>query len=287
MKEMKINRSVTARDVRSVENYLKDIAKERRLTLDEEVELSKRIQQGDQEALDALVRGNLRFVVSAAKNYQGHGIPLCDLISAGNIGLINAASRFDPSRGFKFCTYAVWWIRQSIMQTIDRESNVVTMPANQVAMLNKARKKIIELEQKLQRMPTYEEIEEALNGEKAPLEYLTGGIKNNRSIDSPMGDDGEATMADYLTDEEAPHPDDGLVNESLNSLLKKAIEGLKPADREVIGLYYGIGHERAYSMEEISMRLGLTRERIRQLVNHGLKCLRQGPYTQLLRAEVR
>jgi len=287
MKELRINKSVTARDVRSVENYLKDIAKERRLTLDEEVELSKRIQKGDQEALNALVLGNLRFVVSAAKNYQGHGIPLCDLISAGNIGLINAASRFDPSRGFKFCTYAVWWIRQSIMQTIDRESNVVSMPANQMSLLNKARKKLIELEQKLQRMPTHEEIEEALDGEKAPLDWLSSGSKNNRSIDTPVGDDGEATMADFLIDEEAPHPDDGLENETLNSLLQKAIEQLKPADRDVIGLYFGIGHDRAYSMEEIAMQMGLTRERIRQMVKHGLKCLRKGPYTQLLRAEVR
>jgi len=287
MKEMRINKSVTARDVRSVENYLKDIAKERRLTVEEEVELAKRIQNGDQEARDALVRGNLRFVVSAAKNYQGHGIPLSDLISAGNIGLLNAASRFDASRGFKFCTYAVWWIRQSIMQTIDRESNVVTLPANQAMMLNKARKKIIQLEQELQRMPTHEEIEEALGDEKAPLGWLSSGANNNRSIDMPLGEESDATVADTLTDEEAPRPDDSLVKESLNDLLKKAIGLLKPCDREVIGLYYGIGHDRSYSMEEIAMHMGLSRERIRQLVRHGLKCLRMGPYTQLLKAEAR
>lgn len=287
MKEMRINKSVTMRDVRSVENYLKDIAKERRLTVEEEVDLSNRIQKGDQEALDALVRGNLRFVVSAAKNYQGHGIPLSDLISAGNLGLISAATRFDPSRGFKFCTYAVWWIRQAIMQAIDRESNVVSLPANQMAMLSKARKVIISLEQKLQRMPTHEEIEEALNGEKAPLDWLSSGSKNNSSIDMPIADGSDATAADFLTDEDAPRPDDTLVNESLHNLLDKAISQLKPVDREVISLYYGIGQDRAYSMEEIAMQMGLTRERIRQLVKHGLKCLRKGPYTQLLMAEVK
>ncbi len=285
MKEMKISRSVTLRDVRSVENYLKDIAKEPRLTPEEEVELSKRIQKGDKAAVDALVRGNLRFVISAAKNYQGQGVPLSDLISAGNIGLINAASRFDASRGFKFCTYAVWWIRQSIMQAINYEGNVVNLPSNQMIMLNKTRKVVLALEQQLQRMPTHEEIQEAMGDEKVPLDWLSSGSKNNSSFDMPIADDSDSTAADYLIDEDAPHPDDSLVNESLNQLLHKAIGRLKPLEREVVGLYYGIGYKRAYSMEEISMRLGVSRERVRQLVKHGLHCLRKGPYMQLLMAE--
>ncbi len=286
MKEMRISRSVTLRDVRSMENYLKDIAKEPRLSPEEEVELSKRIQQGDKTAVEALVRGNLRFVISAAKNYQGQGVPLSDLISAGNIGLINAASRFDASRGFKFCTYAVWWIRQSILQAIDHEGNVVNLPSNQTVLLNKARRVVLSLEQQLQRKPTNEEIEEAIGDKKVLLEWLPSGAKNNSSFDMPVSDDGDATAADYLVDEDAPHPDDCLVNESLHQLLHEAICRLKPIEREAVGLYYGIGHTRAYSMEEISMRLGVSRERVRQLVKHGLQCLREGPYTRLLMAEV-
>lgn len=285
MKEMRISKSVTTREFRSVESYLKDIAKERRLTLEEEVELSKKIQKGDRTALDALVCGNLRFVVSAAKKYQGHGVPLPDLISAGNIGLITAASRFDASRGFKFCTYAVWWIRQSIMQAIDRESNVVSLPANQAMMLNKARKKSHYMEQELERQPTREEVAEAMGDEKVPLDWLQGGAKHNRSIDTPVGEDDSATLADFLIDEEAPHPDDRLINESQNRLLQEALNLLRPTDREAVTLFFGIGCDRSYSYEEIAMRLSLTRERVRQLVRHGIECLRKGPYKKLLRAE--
>ena len=285
MREMKIFRSVTSRNDRSVESYLKDIAKERQLTPDEEVVLSQRVKKGDQEALDLLVRGNLRFVVSTAKNYQGHGIELCDLISAGNLGLIKAATRFDPSRGFKFCSYAVWWIRQSILQSIDLQSNLVTLPANQMALLGKARRRVMLLEQELQRVPTCEEVEEAMGDEKVLLDWLGAGSKSNSSIDRPVADGSDSTAADMLIDEDAPRPDDGVANESLNLLLKKAIKQLPVIDRRVIQYIFGIGVDREYSMEETAMLLGLTRERIRQLVKHGLKNLRDSPYIKQLMEE--
>ena len=285
MREMKIYRSVTSRNDRSVESYLKDIAKERQLTPDEEVVLSQRVKMGDQEALDLLVRGNLRFVVSTAKNYQGHGIELCDLISAGNLGLIKAATRFDPSRGFKFCSYAVWWIRQSILQSIDLQSNLVSLPANQMALLGKARRRVMLLEQELQRVPTSEEVEEAMGDEKVLLDWLGAGAKSNSSIDRPVADGSDSTAADMLIDEDAPRPDDGVANESLNLLLKKAIKQLPVIDRQVIQYIFGIGVEREYSMEETAMLLGLTRERIRQLVKHGLKNLRDSPYIKQLMEE--
>ncbi len=285
MREMKIFRSVTSRNDRSVESYLKDIAKERQLTPDEEVVLSQRVKMGDQEALDLLVRGNLRFVVSTAKNYQGHGIELCDLISAGNLGLIKAATRFDPSRGFKFCSYAVWWIRQSILQSIDLQSNLVTLPANQMALLGKARRRVMLLEQKLQRVPTREEVEEAMGDEKVLLDWLGAGAKSNSSIDRPVADGSDSTAADMLIDEDAPRPDDGVANESLNLLLKMAIKQLPVIDRRVIQYIFGIGVDREYSIEETAMLLGVTRERIRQLVKHGLKNLRDSPYIKQLMEE--
>ena len=285
MREMKIFRSVTSRNDRSVESYLKDIAKERQLTPDEEVVLSQRVKKGDQEALDLLVRGNLRFVVSTAKNYQGHGIELCDLISAGNLGLIKAATRFDPSRGFKFCSYAVWWIRQSILQSIDLQSNLVTLPANQMALLGKARRRVMLLEQELQRVPTREEVEEAMGDDKVLLDWLGAGSKSNSSIDRPVADGSDSTAADMLIDEDAPRPDDGVVNESLNLLLKKAIKQLPVIDRRVIQYIFGIGVDREYSIEETAMLLGLTRERIRQLLKHGLKNLRDSPYIKQLMEE--
>ena len=264
---------------------MKDIAKERQLTPDEEVVLSQRVKKGDKEALDLLVRGNLRFVVSTAKNYQGHGIELCDLISAGNLGLIKAATRFDPSRGFKFCSYAVWWIRQSILQSIDLQSNLVSLPANQMALLGKARRSVMLLEQELQRVPTCEEVEEAMGDEKVLLDWLGAGAKSNSSIDRPVADGSDSTAADMLIDEDAPRPDDGVANESLNLLLKKAIKQLPVIDRQVIQYIFGIGVEREYSMEETAMLLGLTRERIRQLVKHGLKNLRDSPYIKQLMEE--
>jgi RNA polymerase primary sigma factor len=282
---MKIYRSVTSRNDRSVESYLKDIAKERQLTPDEEVVLSQRVKKGDQEALDLLVRGNLRFVVSTAKNYQEHGIELCDLISAGNLGLIKAATRFDPSRGFKFCSYAVWWIRQSILQSIDLQSNLVTLPANQMALLGKARRRVMLLEQELQRVPTREEVEEAMGDEKVLLDWLGAGAKSNSSIDRPVADGSDSTAADMLIDEDAPRPDDGVANESLNLLLKKAIKQLPVIDRRVIQYIFGIGVDREYSIEETAMLLGVTRERIRQLVKHGLKNLRNSPYIKQLMEE--
>ncbi len=282
---MKIYRSVTSRNDRSVESYLKDIAKERQLTPDEEVVLSLRVKKGDQEALDLLVRGNLRFVVSTAKNYQGRGIELCDLISAGNLGLIKAATRFDPSRGFKFCSYAVWWIRQSILQSIDLQSNLVTLPANQMALLGKARRRVMLLEQELQRVPTLEEVEEAMGDEKVLLDWLGAGAKSNSSIDRPVADGSDSTAADMLIDEDAPRPDDGVANESLNLLLKKAIKQLPVIDRRVIQYIFGIGVDREYSIEETAMLLGVTRERIRQLLKHGLKNLRDSPYIKQLMEE--
>lgn len=277
MKQMVINKSITPRDSRVLENYYREVSKYPVLTPDEETELAQRIHQGDQKALDKMVECNLRFVISVAKQFQHQGVELADLISAGNVGLITAAKRFDETRGFKFCSYAVWWIRQSMMKALE-QANIVSLPANQLAVLSKARRSIVELQQELERMPTEDEIMErlAMDAEKVRVNLANNGV-SVVSVDVAVGDDDDTKMVDLMTDDEAPRPDDNLMQESISIVLNDAMKHLPEVERDIVRMTFGIGNIRPLSLDEVSMRIGLCRERVRQLQQRALFHLKTGP----------
>lgn len=291
MKNLQITAQITPRDSRTVDTYLRDIAQQPLLTVDEEVELAQKIRQGDERALERLVLGNLRFVVSVAKKYQNRGLPLSDLISAGNIGLVIAAKRFDETHGNKFCSYAVWWIRQSIMQAIAKEGRTVTLPANQLGLLSKVNRETSLLEQELQRSPSRAEVVDRLqetltsggNVEKH-LSQLMHVSQQTVSLNAPVIDDEELTIIDTLTDPSAPATDDGLMRESLHDDIDDVLSNLPQGEQNIIRMYFGIGHSHAYSMDEIGMRIGMSRERVRQLHNKALTRLRRSTTKERLRA---
>ena len=291
MKNLQITAQITPRDSRTVDTYLRDIAQQPLLTVDEEVELAQRIRQGDERALERLVLGNLRFVVSVAKKYQNRGLPLSDLISAGNIGLVIAAKRFDETHGNKFCSYAVWWIRQSIMQAIVKEGRIVTLPANQLGLLSKVNRETSLLEQELQRSPSRAEVVDRLqetltsggNVEKH-LSQLMHVSQQTVSLNAPVIDDEELTIIDTLTDPSAPATDDGLMRESLHDDIDDVLSNLPQGEQNIFRMYFGIGHSHAYSMDEIGMRIGMSRERVRQLYNKALTRLRRSTTKERLRA---
>ena len=276
MRQLKISKQITQRDTGTLDKYLSDIAKERLLTADEEVELAQRIKDGDQAALDKLVRANLRFVVSVAKQYQNQGISLPDLINEGNIGLIKAAKRFDETRGFKFISYAVWWIRQAICQAIADQSRIVRLPLNQVGTINKIKKEIAHLEQELQRAPTLEEISEAMD---LPIDKVTEILRINnhpQSMDSPVSPDDDTKFSDTFIYNVEKDTDDKLITESLsseiNEILKKT---LNEKEIEVVKLFFGIGVSHEYTLDEIGDAVGLSRERVRQIKERAIKRLKQ------------
>lgn len=276
MRQLKISKSITNRDTASLDRFLADIGKEQMISADEEVELARRIKQGDQEALERLTKANLRFVVSVAKQYQNQGISLPDLINEGNIGLIKAAKRFDETRGFKFISYAVWWIRQAICQAIADQSRIVRLPLNQVGTINKIKKEIAHLEQKLQRAPTMEEISEAMD---LPIDKVYEILRINnhpQSMDSPVSPDDDTKFSDTFIYNVEKDTDDKLINESLNSeidgILKKA---LNEKEIEIVKLFFGIGVSHEYTLDEIGDAVGLSRERVRQIKERAIKRLKQ------------
>ncbi|MBO2524146.1 MAG: RNA polymerase sigma factor RpoD/SigA [Bacteroidales bacterium] len=276
MRQLKISKSITNRDTASLDRFLADIGKEQMISADEEVELARRIKQGDQEALERLTKANLRFVVSVAKQYQNQGISLPDLINEGNIGLIKAAKRFDETRGFKFISYAVWWIRQAICQAIADQSRIVRLPLNQVGTINKIKKEIAHLEQKLQRAPTMEEISEAMD---LPIDKVNEILRINnhpQSMDSPVSPDDDTKFSDTFIYNVEKDTDDKLINESLNSeidgILKKA---LNEKEIEIVKLFFGIGVSHEYTLDEIGDAVGLSRERVRQIKERAIKRLKQ------------
>ena len=276
MRQLKISKSITNRDTASLDRFLADIGKEQMISADEEVELARRIKQGDQEALERLTKANLRFVVSVAKQYQNQGISLPDLINEGNIGLIKAAKRFDETRGFKFISYAVWWIRQAICQAIADQSRIVRLPLNQVGTINKIKKEIAHLEQKLQRAPTLEEISEAMD---LPIDKVNEILRINnhpQSMDSPVSPDDDTKFSDTFIYNVEKDTDDKLINESLNSeidgILKKA---LNEKEIEIVKLFFGIGVSHEYTLDEIGDAVGLSRERVRQIKERAIKRLKQ------------
>ncbi len=283
MRQLKITKSITNRDTASLDKYLQDIGKEGLITADEEVELARKIRAGDQKALDKLCRANLRFVVSVAKQYQNQGLSLPDLINEGNVGLIKAGQRFDETRGFKFISYAVWWIRQSILQALAEQSRMVRLPLNQVGSLNKIKKETSRLEQKFERLPSAEELSEAL---EIPFYKIDAALKITTryvSMDAPLVEDEDTKFIDVFVDEDSPFTDAGLMRESLTLEIQRSLSTLTDKERDVINLYYGIGVPHALTLEEIALKFDLTRERVRQIKEKAIRRLKNNSRCKLLK----
>ncbi|MBO4752649.1 MAG: RNA polymerase sigma factor RpoD/SigA [Bacteroidales bacterium] len=284
MRQLKITHSITNRDIKSLDKYLQDICSEELLTPEEEVQLAQRIKNGDQAALDKLTRANLRFVVSVAKQYQNQGLSLPDLINEGNVGLIKAAKRFDETRGFKFISYAVWWIRQSILQAIAENSRIVRLPANQLGALNKIKKEQSRLEQELERPPSEEELAERVDLPEDKIKSILGISGRHISIDAPLVADEDTNFVDVLPNEDTPPTDDALMKESLSLEIERSLATLTEYEREVIKMYFGIGIPHQLSLDEIAMKFNLTRERVRQIKEKGLKRLKNSSKSKHLMA---
>ncbi len=284
MRQLKITHSITNRDIKSLDKYLQDICSEELLTPEEEVQLAQRIKTGDQAALDKLTRANLRFVVSVAKQYQNQGLSLPDLINEGNVGLIKAAKRFDETRGFKFISYAVWWIRQSILQAIAENSRIVRLPANQLGALNKLNKERAKLEQELERPPSEEELAERVDLPEDKIKSILGISGRHISIDAPLVADEDTNFVDVLPNEDTPPTDDALMKESLSLEIERSLATLTEYEREVIKMYFGIGIPHPLSLDEIAMKFNLTRERVRQIKEKGLKRLKNSSKSKHLMA---
>lgn len=264
MKNLQIKSRITPRSSRTIDTYLRDIAQLPLLTSEEEVDLAQRIHSGDERALERMVQGNLRFVVSVAKNYQNMGLDLEDLISAGNMGLVTAVKRFDETRGFKFCSYAVWWIRQSILQAISKEGRTVSLPANQLSLLSKMGQEVSRLEQELHRSPTEEEVTERLEANEEHVRWLLHTSERPVSLDAPvLGDEG-AMRIDTIADKSS-RTDESLMAESLRTEIDNALTILPQNEQNIIRMSFGIGQPHPYSMDEIAMKMNLTRERVRQI----------------------
>lgn len=281
MKQLKISKSITNRDAGTLEKYLQDIAKEKLVTPEEEVELAQRIKSGDRQAMDRLVRANLRFVVSVAKQYQNQGLSLQDLINEGNVGLIKAAQRFDETRGFKFISYAVWWIRQSILQAVAEQARIIRLPLNQVGAVSKMKKTAAMLEQEYQRRPSTEELAKELDLSEEKVENLMGMNMRQISTDAPLDDDDEGNFLDVYVDQDSTATDEAVENESDNAAVKRVLDALTDKERQVIRMYYGIGTAREYSLDEIAISMGISRERTRQIRDRALKRLKSGTNSSL------
>lgn len=282
MRQLKITKSITNRQDNSLYQFLQDISKEPLITADEEVELAQKIRQGDHAALQKLVKSNLRFVVSVAKQYQNQGLQLQDLINEGNLGLIKAAERFDETRGFKFISFAVWWIRQSILQAIAEQSRMVRLPLHQVGMLNKVKKERARLEQLYERAPSEEEIADALQVPKEKLlETILAG-SNTMSTDAPLVQDEDMCLMDVLEQDSAEDTDSIVMKESLNKDIKDVLATLSEQEREIIYMYFGLGQSRPLTLDEIAEKNNITRERVRKIKERALNRLRNNEKTQKL-----
>ena len=284
MRQLKITHSITNRDIKSLDKYLQDICSEELLTPEQEVQLAQRIKQGDQAALERLTKANLRFVVSVAKQYQNQGLSLPDLINEGNVGLIKAAKRFDETRGFKFISYAVWWIRQSILQAIAENSRIVRLPSNQLGALNKLKKEISKLEQQLERPPSEEELAELLDIPEDKIKAIMGISGRHVSIDAPLASDEDVNFVDVLPNEDTPPTYSKLMQESLSQEIERSLSTLTEYEREVIKMYFGIGLPHPLSLDEIAMKFNLTRERVRQIKEKGIKRLKSSSKSKHLKA---
>ena len=284
MRQLKITKSITNRESQSLEKYLQEIGKVDLLTPEEEVDLAKKIKQGDQRALEKLTKANLRFVVSVAKQYQNQGLSLSDLINEGNLGLIKAAQRFDETRGFKFISYAVWWIRQSILQALAEQSRIVRLPLNKVGSLNKINKAFSELEQEYEREPSPEELAGLLEIPTEEVETTLGVAARHVSMDAPFVEGEDNSLLDVLENSSTPDTDQELdYNQSLRREIERSLSTLTERQCDVIKLYFGIGVEHPMSLEDIGEKFGLTRERVRQIKDKAINKLRSANRSKLLK----
>ncbi|MBQ5495674.1 MAG: RNA polymerase sigma factor RpoD/SigA [Prevotella sp.] len=283
MRQLKITRSITNRESEALEKYLSEIGKEELLSSDEEVELAQRIRKGDQQALERLTKSNLRFVVSVAKQYQNQGLALPDLINEGNMGLIKAAEKFDETRGFKFISYAVWWIRQSILQAIAEQSRIVRLPLNQVGSMNKINKMLSKFEQENERRPSIDEISEQIDLPEDKIDAAMQISGRHVSVDAPFVDGEDNSLLDVLVNDNAPMADRELVKESLQAEITNALQMLNERERNIIRAFYGIG-EPELTLEEIGHKYGLTRERVRQIKEKAIRRLRGNTKNNVLKA---
>ena len=283
MRQLKITRSITNRESEALEKYLSEIGKEELLSSDEEVELAQRIRKGDQQALERLTKSNLRFVVSVAKQYQNQGLALPDLINEGNMGLIKAAEKFVETRGFKFISYAVWWIRQSILQAIAEQSRIVRLPLNQVGSMNKINKMLSKFEQENERRPSIDEISEQIDLPEDKIDAAMQISGRHVSVDAPFVDGEDNSLLDVLVNYDAPMADRELVKESLQAEITNALQMLNERERNIIRAFYGIG-EPELTLEEIGHKYGLTRERVRQIKEKAIRRLRGNTKNNVLKA---
>lgn len=285
MRQLKITKSITNRESQSLEKYLQEIGKVDLLKPDDEVELAQRIKQGDQVALEKLTKANLRFVVSVSKQYQNQGLSLSDLINEGNLGLIKAAQRFDETRGFKFISYAVWWIRQSILQALAEQSRIVRLPLNKVGSLNKINKAFSELEQEFEREPTPEELAELLDLQVSEVETTLSVASRHVSMDAPFVNGEDNSLLDVLENENTERTDANLeYTDSLRGEIERSLNTLSERQKDVIKLYFGIGVEHPMSLEDIGLQFDLTRERVRQIKDKAIGKLRSTSRSKLLKA---
>ena len=282
MRQLKITKSITNRESASLDKYLQEIGKEDLITVEEEVELAQRIRKGDQKALEKLTRANLRFVVSVAKQYQNQGLSLPDLINEGNLGLIKAAEKFDETRGFKFISYAVWWIRQSILQALAEQSRIVRLPLNQVGSLNKINKAFSRFEQENERRPSPEELADSLD---LPAEKVADTLRvsgRHISVDAPFVEGEDNSLLDVLVNDDSPIADRTLINESLSTEVERALSTLTERERDIIKLFFGINTQEM-TLEEIGDKFDLTRERVRQIKEKAIRKLK-GQKSRLLKS---
>ena len=283
MRQLKITKSITNRDSASLDKYLQEIGREELITAEDEVELARKIKQGDQRALEKLVKANLRFVVSVSKQYQNQGLTLPDLINEGNLGLIKAAQRFDETRGFKFISYAVWWIRQSILQAIAEQARIVRLPLNQVGSLNRINKAFSKLEQEFEREPSVDELANILEmGEDKVVDSMRISGRHV-SVDAPFRDDEDGNLLDVLANDDSPNSDLLLMNESLQKEISRSLSTLTDKEQDVIKMFFGIGLTHPLSLEEIGEKFNLTRERVRQIKEKGIRRLRHSSRSNLLK----
>ena len=283
MRQLKITKQVTNRETASLDKYLQEIGRVDLITADEEVELAKRIKEGDHPALERLVKANLRFVVSVSKQYQNQGLSLPDLINEGNLGLIKAAQRFDETRGFKFISYAVWWIRQSILQALAEQSRIVRLPLNKIGSINKINKAYASIEQAEERAPSASEIATFLDMSESDVKESQRNSGRHVSMDAPLVEGEDSNLYDVLRSGESPNPDRELLNASLSIEIERALETLTPREADVIRLYFGLESKQALTLEEIGERFDLTRERVRQIKEKAIRRLKHVSRSKILK----
>lgn len=285
MRQLKITKQVTNRETASLDKYLQEIGRVDLITADEEVELARRIKEGDQIALEKMVKANLRFVVSVSKQYQNQGLTLPDLINEGNLGLIKAAQRFDETRGFKFISYAVWWIRQSILQALAEQSRIVRLPLNKIGSINKINKAFSQLEQEFERPPSAEELADLLEMTPEEVKQSLKNAGRHVSMDAPLkdGDESSSNMYDVMTSDDTPGPDRGLLTESLRKEIERSLSTLTAREADVVRLYFGLNGKHPMTLEEIGERFDLTRERVRQIKEKAIRRLKHTSRSKILK----